>query len=122
MTSTPRVTAGIPVEGFAPASPPPSLPAGAIVINATSAGLHAGDPLPVDLSLLPRPAAVYDMIYNPPVTPLLRAAGALGIRTANGLAMLVHQGAKALEIWTGVAATRTAPTMAAAAAAAMRAG
>ena len=105
----------IPVRGFAPAQPPSELPAGALVINATSAGLKDADPLPIDLASLPRPAAVFDMIYNPPKTPLLRAAAALGVPNANGLSMLVHQGAKALEIWSGVPAERTAPTMAAAA-------
>lgn len=108
-----------PVVGFAPASPPPDLPSGAIAINATSAGLKDSDPLPIDLALLPRPSAVFDMIYNPPRTALLRAAETAGIPNANGLSMLVHQGAKALEIWSGIAAPRTAPTMARAAAAAM---
>lgn len=107
------------VRGFSPAAPPADLPAGALVINATSAGLRDTDPLPIDLSTLPRPAAVYDMIYNPPQTPLLRAAEALGLRFANGLSMLVHQGAKALEIWSGIPAERTAPVMAAAARAAL---
>lgn len=95
------------------------LPAGAIVINATSAGLRPDDPAPVDLTLLSRPAAVFDMIYNPPQTPLLRAATTLGLPTANGLAMLVHQGAKSLEHWSGILATQTAPTMATAARAAL---
>jgi shikimate dehydrogenase len=45
------------------------------------------------------------MIYNPAETPLLKAAKAAGCRTANGLGMLLHQGAKAFEIWTG----KTAP-------------
>ena len=96
-----------------------SLPTGLLVINATSAGLREADPLPIELGLLPRPSAVYDMIYNPPQTPLLRRAEALGIPHANGLGMLIHQGAKALEIWTGVPAERTAPTMASAAHAAL---
>jgi shikimate dehydrogenase len=48
---------------------------------------------------------VYDMIYRPAETPLLAAARAAGCRTANGLGMLLYQGAKALEIWTG----QTAP-------------
>ena len=94
---------GIPLRGFSSGAPPADLPAGTIVINATSAGLHAGDPLPIDLRTLPRPACVFDMIYNPPRTPLLRAADALGVPAANGLSMLVHQGAQALEIWTGAA-------------------
>ena len=69
---------------------------------------------PADLAALPKPACVMDMIYNPPVTPLLARAGDLGIPFANGLSMLVHQGAKSLEIWTGVPAAETAPVMAAA--------
>ncbi|MBS0631676.1 MAG: shikimate dehydrogenase [Verrucomicrobia bacterium] len=92
---------GIPLRGFAPAAPPADLPPGALVINATSAGLRPDDPAPIDLAALPRPAAVFDMIYNPPQTPLLRQAAALGLPTANGLGMLVHQGAKSLEIWSG---------------------
>lgn len=101
----------IPCRGFAPDALPADLPAGAIVINATSAGLRAEDPMPIDLARLPRPAAVYDMIYNPPQTALLAAAAKLGLPHANGRSMLVHQGAKALEIWSGIPASRTAPTM-----------
>lgn len=93
-----------PLHGFDPLSPPAGLPAGALVINATSAGLRDGDPPPLDLARLPRPAGVYDMIYNPSVTPLRRAAAALGVPHAGGLSMLVHQGARALEIWSGVPA------------------
>ncbi len=110
---------GIPVRGFAPSAPPADLPAGALVINATSAGLRDTDPLPVALESLPRPAAVFDMIYNPPATALLQSASHLGLPNANGLAMLVHQGARALEIWTGIAAVRLAPAMGNAARAAM---
>ena len=113
------VAGGIPLRGFAPDRPPPALAAGALVVNATSAGLGHEDAAPIDLAALPRPAAVYDMIYNPPVTPLLRAATRLGIPHANGLSMLVHQGAKALEIWSGIPAAQTAPIMSRAAAAAL---
>lgn len=121
LATTAPIAHGIPVHGFAPGEIPRDLPAGALVINATSAGLRDTDPLPIDLTELPRPVAVFDMIYNPPQTGLLRAAAALGLPTANGLDMLVHQGAKALEIWTGISATRTAPTMGAAARTAMAA-
>ena len=114
------IAGAIPLRGFAPAAIPPDLPAGAIVINATSAGLRDTDPLPIELDALPRPAAVFDMIYNPPQTALLRRAAERAIPHANGLSMLVHQGAKALEIWSGVPATQTAPTMAKAAATALR--
>jgi shikimate dehydrogenase len=108
-----------PLCSFLPAEPSASIPRGALVINATSAGLRASDPPPVDLGQLPRPASVFDMIYNPPETPLLTAARTLGLPRANGLAMLVHQGAKSLELWTGVPAVQTAPVMRTAALAAM---
>ena len=48
---------------------------------------------------------MYDMIYRPAETALLKAAKAAGCRAANGLGMLLFQGATALELWTG----RTAP-------------
>jgi shikimate dehydrogenase len=92
---------------------------GALVINATSAGLRGDDDAPVDLAALPGVAAVFDMVYNPPVTKLLEQARLLGIPNSNGLGMLVHQGAKSLEIWSGVQASVTAPTMRAAAAKAL---
>ncbi|MBI5773319.1 MAG: shikimate dehydrogenase [Verrucomicrobia bacterium] len=74
-----------------------------LVVNATSLGLKASDALPFDGQLfsLRSTRMVYDMIYRPAETPLLKAAKAAGCRTANGLGMLLHQGAKALEIWTG---------------------
>ena len=80
--------------------PPADLPAGSIVINATSLGLANGDASPLDLKRIARPACVYDMIYRPPHTALLRQALGLGLRHANGLSMLVHQGARSLELWT----------------------
>ena len=110
---------GVPLRGFASGAPPADLPAGAIVVNATSAGLHADDPAPIDLQRLTRPASVSDMIYNPPQTPLLRIAERLGLPHANGLSMLVHQGAKSLELWSGVPAGQMAPVMHVAARAAL---
>lgn len=84
-------------------------PRGAVdlVLNATSLGLKPGDAVPLDMGQfqLNQAKAVYDMIYRPAKTPLLQAAKAAGCRTANGLGMLLHQGARAFEIWTG----RTAP-------------
>jgi shikimate dehydrogenase len=109
----------IPVHGIEGGGRAEGLPGGALVINATSAGLRADDAAPADLTAFPGIAAVYDMIYNPPSTRLLAQASALGLPGSNGLGMLVHQGAKALEIWTGVAASQTAPTMRAAAAKAL---
>jgi len=80
-------------------------PAGAVdlVVNATSLGLKPGDPLPFDGKQfsLRQTSAVFDMIYRPAETPLLKAAAKAGCKTANGIAMLLYQGAKALEIWSG---------------------
>jgi shikimate dehydrogenase len=115
------VAGPIPLRGFAADRPPADLPAGALVINATSAGLDPSDAAPIDLAALPGAAAVFDLIYNPSRTALLDQAGALGLPRASGLAMLVHQGAKALEVWSGVPAARTAPAMRAAAEAALAA-
>jgi shikimate dehydrogenase len=107
-----HVAAGVSVLGFDPQDPPAELPSNAIVVNATSAGLQDKDAPPANLVQFPRPAGVYDMIYNPPKTKLLAQAETLGIPNANGLSMLVHQGARALSIWTGsvvpVEAMRTA--------------
>jgi shikimate dehydrogenase len=108
------------LHGFDPAEPPAAIPAGAIVINATSAGLKAGEPAPIALRRLAPGAKVFDMIYNPPQTALLRDAATLGLPHANGLSMLVHQGARALEIWSG--ATVPANVMHATAAAALGLG
>jgi shikimate dehydrogenase len=73
------------------------------ILNATSLGLKPGDGSPLDESRYPlsKAGAVYDMIYRPAETPLLKAARTAGLRTANGIGMLLYQGAKALEIWSG---------------------
>jgi shikimate dehydrogenase len=77
-----------------------------LLVNATSLGLQAGDELPFDPARfrLDRTRAVYDMIYHPAQTPLLAAAKAAGRATANGLGMLLRQGASSLELWSGQAA------------------
>lgn len=90
------------IHGLDPAALPGNLPENLLVINATSAGLKPNDPLPIDLTALPDPRAVFDMIYNPAETAILKKAKSLGIPTANGLGMLVHQGARALQIWSEV--------------------
>jgi shikimate dehydrogenase len=72
-----------------------------IIINATSMGMKASDDLPFPVQLISRHHLVYDAIYNPPLTPLLEAARDRGASIANGLSMLVHQGAISFEIWTG---------------------
>jgi shikimate dehydrogenase len=74
-----------------------------LLINATPIGLKAGDPSPVDEKQfsLRQARAVYDMVYKPAETKLLALAKAAGCKTSNGLGMLLHQGAKAFEIWNG---------------------
>jgi shikimate dehydrogenase len=74
-----------------------------LLLNATSLGLKATDPLPFDEKQFSfkQTRAAYDMIYRPAETKLLAAARKAGCRAANGLGMLLHQGATAFEIWTG---------------------
>lgn len=74
-----------------------------LILNATSLGLKSSDPLPFDQTefRLQRAHRVYDMIYRPAETPLLKLSKKIGCRNSNGLGMLLYQGAKALEIWTG---------------------
>ena len=75
-----------------------------LVLNATSLGLKAGDGSPLDTAQysLSRAGAAYDMIYRPAETAFLVAAQKGGCRVANGLGMLLYQGAKALELWSGL--------------------
>ena len=75
-----------------------------LVVNATPLGLKAGDPLPFDPAPLPSSALVMDLVYNPPVTPLLEKARLLGLTGVGGMGMLVHQAAFSWEIWTGLLA------------------
>ncbi len=74
-----------------------------LLLNATSLGLKPSDGSPLDEKQfsLKQSRAVYDMIYQPAETKLLAGAKAAGCKTANGIGMLVQQGAKAFEIWTG---------------------
>ena len=74
-----------------------------LILNATSLGLKPEDASPLDEKQfsLKQARAVYDMIYRPAETKLLAAAKKSGCKTANGLGMLLHQGATAFKIWTG---------------------
>ncbi|MCI0747960.1 MAG: shikimate dehydrogenase [Verrucomicrobia subdivision 3 bacterium] len=74
-----------------------------LLLNATSLGLQPDDPLPLDETRFQFRHAdmAYDMIYRPAETLFLRGAKAAGCRVANGIGMLLFQGAKALELWTG---------------------
>jgi shikimate dehydrogenase len=75
-----------------------------LVINATPVGTQdpLASPLPAELiRQLPPAAFVFDMVYNPPDTALVRFSRAAGLRVAGGLAMLLYQGAAAFTLWTG---------------------
>jgi shikimate dehydrogenase len=74
-----------------------------LILNATSLGLKPEDGSPLDEKQfsLKQTCAVYDMIYQPAETKLLVATRTAGCKTANGIGMLVQQGARAFEIWTG---------------------
>lgn len=74
-----------------------------IIINATSVGMRAGDARLFDGRLLQGSQAVFDIVYNRD-TELLQDARAAGSVAVDGVMMLVYQGAKALEIWTGLKA------------------
>jgi shikimate dehydrogenase len=72
-----------------------------IIINATSMGMKPDDCLPIPVQCLTDQHKVYDAIYNPPLTSLLKSAKDRGAVAVNGLSMLIHQGAISFEIWTG---------------------
>jgi len=72
-----------------------------LLVNATSLGLERSDPNPIGAHVLEPHLMVYDTVYLPRRTALLLAAEQAGTRTANGLSMLLHQGARAFEIWFG---------------------
>lgn len=72
-----------------------------LLVNTTSLGMKGQLPLNIDLSHLPRSAAVYDIVYVPLETGLLAAARARGNRCIDGLGMLLHQGRPGFEAWFG---------------------
>ena len=86
-----------------------------LVINATPIGMGSTDfvdAVPFDVAALRNDAVVSDLIYHPAETRLLAEARTRGLRTQNGLAMLVHQAVVQFEHWTGVAAPVDAMTSA----------
>lgn len=70
-----------------------------LVVNASTLGLKHFDPLPLPHALLAPHLMIYDLVYRETPTPLLNAAEEAGARGANGLTMLLHQGALAFELW-----------------------
>jgi shikimate dehydrogenase len=72
-----------------------------LLVNTTTLGMHGQPPLDLDLGRLPSHAIVADLVYVPLVTPLLRAARSRGLRTADGLGMLMHQAVRGFSLWFG---------------------
>lgn len=70
-----------------------------LIVNATPVGLHRSDPSPIPARLLAPHLMILDTIYSDRRTPLIAAAHGAGARAANGLSMLLHQGALAFELW-----------------------
>lgn len=71
-----------------------------LLVNTTPLGMH-GEALTLDLGALPDSAIVTDLVYVPLETPLLAAARARGLKTVDGLGMLLHQAAPGFELWFG---------------------
>ncbi|MEA2940349.1 MAG: shikimate dehydrogenase [Bradyrhizobium sp.] len=72
-----------------------------LLVNTTSLGMKGQPPLAIEVGLLPADAVVADLVYVPLQTPLLAAALARGLKTADGLGMLLHQAVRGFELWFG---------------------
>lgn len=81
---------------------PAALPQCTVLVNTTSLGMKGQPPLDLDLGSLPDHAVVSDVVYVPLETPLLKAAKARGLKTVDGLGMLLHQAVPGFERWFGV--------------------
>jgi shikimate dehydrogenase len=77
------------------------LPRAGLLVNTTSLGMHDQPRLEIDVSLLPGNSVVADLVYVPLQTELLAAAQARGLKTADGLGMLLHQAVRGFELWFG---------------------
>ncbi len=77
------------------------LPRAGLLVNTTSLGMHGQPALELDAGRLPSHAVVADNVYVPLQTPLLAAARSHGLRTADGLGMLLHQAVRGFELWFG---------------------
>jgi shikimate dehydrogenase len=72
-----------------------------VLVNTTSLGMHGQPALEIDIGLLPPNAVVADLVYVPLQTELLAAARQRGLKTADGLGMLLHQAVRGFELWFG---------------------
>jgi shikimate dehydrogenase len=77
------------------------LPRAGLLVNTTSLGMRGQPALELDIGLLPSNAIVADLVYVPLETMLLKAARERGLKTADGLGMLLHQAVRGFELWFG---------------------
>lgn len=80
------------------------LPQADLLVNCTPVGTCGSETegeSPIDAQWLPRNGIVFDLVYNPPETPLLIAAKERGLKAVSGLGMLVYQAAESFQLWTG---------------------
>jgi shikimate dehydrogenase len=77
------------------------MPRAKLLVNTTSLGMHGQPRLEIDVGLLPENAVVADLVYVPLQTELLAAAQTRGLKTADGLGMLLHQAVRGFELWFG---------------------
>src|ERR1700676_4655991 len=78
-----------------------ALPRAGLLVNTTSLGMHGQPALQIDAGLLSSDAIVAALVYVPLETPLLAGARARGLKTADGLGMLLHQAVRGFELWFG---------------------
>jgi len=97
------LSAGTTVTPVALSALAPHLERASLLVNATTLGMEGQPPLAVSVGPLPVDAAVVDIVYTPLVTPPLAAAEARGLRTVDGLGMLLHQATVGFERWFGIA-------------------
>ncbi len=83
------------------------LPRAGLLVNTTSLGMKGQPALDIDIGALPSGATVADLVYVPLETDLLKAAKARGLKTADGLGMLLHQAVRGFELWFGKRPTVT---------------
>ncbi len=72
-----------------------------LLVNATSAGMKGAPSMELPLESLPKDAVVYDLVYDPRETGLIKTSRELGLKASGGMSMLLYQGAESFEIWTG---------------------
>jgi len=72
-----------------------------LLVNCTPVGMRSKDPLPIEAKLLHKGLKVYDIVYTPLKTRLVKTAEGKSIKAVNGINMLLYQGVLAFELWTG---------------------